>query len=70
MIVDADRERARARRFLAYVAAGYAFVGGLTLTIVALFIEASSVEVAIPIYLAGLSPASMVIGWFKGKEAT
>ena len=69
MSADPQEDRARARRVLAFMAAGYAFVGGAALTVTALFISPERVEAALPIFLAVLSPASLTIGWFKGRDA-
>lgn len=64
-----DDKRANTRRVLAFAAAGYAFAGGLVIAGVALFIpEAGRVETALPIYLAGLTPAGALLGYYKGKD--
>lgn len=63
-------QRARVRAILAIMAAVYAFAGALALTVLALTVaEAARVETALPIFLASLTPAGTLLGYFKGRDS-
>ena len=67
-----DREmlehRLRIRMLLAIFAGGYAFAGGLAMTVIALFVGLEKAEAALPFFSLSLPAATMVLGWFKGRD--
>ena len=69
-----DREmlehRLRIRMLLAIGAGAYAFGGALVMTIFALFVGLEKAEAALPFFSLSLPAATMVLGWFKGRDSS
>ena len=63
------QQRVKTRRTLAYAAAGYAFGGALLMAAGAMFApDLARIEAALPIFLASLTPAGTLLGYFKGRD--
>ena len=69
--VDANALRARARMKLVYSAAAFAFLGGLALCTVTLIplLNTDRIPQAAEIFFAVLPTATMIIGWYKGRDS-
>ena len=61
--------RLRIRMLLAILAGAYTFAGALAMTVVALFVGLEKAEAALPFFSLSLPAATMVLGWFKGRDS-
>ena len=65
---SSSEQRAKTRRNLAYAGVAYLFGGGLLLAGLSM-VPGVEVDKALEVFVLGVSPAGIMLGYFKGRDS-